>query len=98
MRVRTGRFSEPSVRHANAACDRLGDVPKPRATLAASAPPFCAGRSPSRSRLDLMLVLLKLPFWYTNLLEILISHKGLVQCERHPKNSMPESMIHSAAG
>ena len=36
--------------------------------------------------------------WYTDNLEILISHSGLVQCERHPKNSMPESMIHSAAG
>jgi hypothetical protein len=98
MRVRTGRLSEPSVRHANAAYDRLGDVQKPLASLSASAPPFCAGRSPSRSRLHLMLVLLKFPFWYTNLLEILISHRGLIQCEWNPKNSMPESMIHSAAG
>ena len=27
--------------------------------------------------------------WYTDLLEIPISHRGLVQCGRHPDNSMP---------
>jgi hypothetical protein len=98
MRVRTGRLSEPSVRHANAAYDRLGDVQKPLATLAASAPPFLRGtfalaKSPSPHACSL-----EVTIWYTDLLEILISHSGLVQFERHPENSMPESMIHSAAG
>jgi hypothetical protein len=27
--------------------------------------------------------------WYTDLLEIPISHRGLVHCGRHPNNSMP---------
>jgi hypothetical protein len=32
---------------------------------------------------------LEVVIWYTDLLEIPISHRGLVQCGRHPNNSMP---------
>ena len=89
MQIRTGWLSEPSVRHANAACDHFGDVPNPIATLATSAPPFCAGRSPSRSRLHLMLVLLKLPFGILITWRFLSRTEDLSNVNGTPKTQCP---------
>ena len=43
---------------------------------------------PSRSACSLEAVI-----WYIDLQEIPISHRGLVQCGRHPNNSMPRTGV-----